>query len=111
MPPRYSGHMHEEWKTTVRAVLFDFDGVLVRSTHASDEEWREWAQHFHLDADEVVAFQYGRRAVETMAHFAAQANPTYDIAEQRRAFLAQELNDTDIHAYPGARELVDSVPK
>jgi len=48
------------------AVLFDCDGVLVDSTRSGEAAWAQWATHFGLDPDTVVAGIHGVRSGDTV---------------------------------------------
>lgn len=48
------------------AVLFDCDGVLVDSTSAGENAWRQWAQGHNLNEDDVLQGIHGRRSTETV---------------------------------------------
>jgi sugar-phosphatase len=52
-----------------RAILFDFDGVLVDSSGKGEQAWRQWAVEYGLDEQEVIAGIHGRRSADTVARF------------------------------------------
>src|SRR5258708_9678851 len=56
------------WKLilTVKAILFDMDGVLVDSTAAVARVWHAWATEHGLDPERVIAHAHGRRSIETV---------------------------------------------
>ena len=56
------------------AILFDMDGTLVDSTAVVVRQWRRWATLHHLNLDEILAFAYGRRTIDTMRHVAPHLN-------------------------------------
>lgn len=90
------------------ALLFDMDGTLLTSHAAVTRAWRAWAARNRLDENTVMAFMHGRRAVETICHFAP---PGTDIAEEARWLDDVEMRDVDgITAMPGARELLHTLP-
>lgn len=90
------------------ALLFDMDGTLLTSHAAVERAWRAWAARNRLAEEAVMAFMHGRRAVETIRHFAP---PGTDIAAEARWLDDVEMRDVDgITAMPGARELLHALP-
>lgn len=88
-------------------ILFDSDGVLVRSQPVIDRILADWAAKHHLDPQEVIELSRGRRDVELVRMVA----PWLDAGEEARLLEERELSDLDgIEEVPGARRLLDALP-
>lgn len=91
----------------VEAVLTDLDGVLVDSTRAVEQVWREWAGRVGVDADSLMANLHGVRSEDTLA----QLVPTERVDVEVAALEAAELEHADeARLVPGADTLVASLP-
>lgn len=94
--------------SSISSLLFDCDGVLVDSKEASEEAWTEWAGHYGLDAEQVLAGIHGRRSVETVARL---------LPEPRRAGATALIDRLEVETadrtrpVPGAVELLAAVPR
>ncbi len=86
------------------ALLFDNDGTLVDTTSAVDRAWTEFAGHYGIDPDTVLAVAHGVRADETIRRFLPEPLWT-----EAAAWLdARELDLVhETVALPGARELLE----
>jgi HAD superfamily hydrolase (TIGR01509 family) len=90
-----------------QAVLSDLDGVLVDSGATIERAWRRFAARHGLDAERVLAQSHGRRTVDLIRLVA----PHLDAEAEARRLEREEIEGAPgLHALPGARELVDSVP-
>ena len=99
--------MTEKVTVTTRGVLFDMDGVLVNSTGSAERCWRIWAAHYGVPNADELTIQHGIRAVDIME----QLKPGVDKVDGLRLIEDMEIADTgDLHALPGARELLQSLP-
>ncbi|MFH9673973.1 HAD-IA family hydrolase [Streptomyces sp. NPDC017405] len=76
---------------TCRAVLFDLDGVLVRSEAVVERSWTAWARGRGLDPADVLAACHGRRSVEVIAAFA----PDLDAEAEAARLEAGQAEDID----------------
>jgi sugar-phosphatase len=94
----------------VAGILFDMDGVLVRSTSGDERCWTRWAEGHQLVDGFDLRRTHGRRAADTIREHL----PHITDAE-----LRQHLADLDsfaeeeqfgIEPYPGARKLLSSIP-
>lgn len=86
------------------ALLFDNDGTLVDTTSAVDRAWTEFAVHYGIDPDAVLAVAHGVRADETIRRFLPES-----LWAEAAAWLdARELELVhETVALPGARELLE----
>ncbi|WP_263377218.1 HAD-IA family hydrolase [Granulicella aggregans] len=94
----------------VGGLLFDMDGVLVSSTSGDERCWTRWAAR-HLPGKLFDLRQaHGRRAVDTIRnHFPALDHAALQTHLAELDALAEE-EQCEINAYPGARELLASLP-
>jgi len=91
-------------------ILFDMDGVLVRSTSGDERWWSRWVDRYRLTAGFDLRKTHGRRAADTIREHLPHVTD---------AELRQHLADLDsfaeeeqfgVEAYAGARELLQSIP-
>ena len=100
MPPRVKTF-------TVRAVLFDLDGVLVDSRASTERQWRIWAREHNVNEDELLRVAHGHRTIETIQHFRSDV----DAAREAEEIERREIEDADdLVAMPGAQRLLESLP-
>jgi len=94
----------------VGGILFDMDGVLVRSTSGDERCWTRWAERHRLTAGFDLRKTHGRRAADTIREHLPRIT---------EAELKQHLADLDafaeeeqigVEAYAGARQLFQSIP-
>src|SRR6266513_1262519 len=92
---------------TVRAVLFDLDGVLVNSHAPVERQWRIWAREHNQSEEELLKVAHGHRSIETIQHFA----PDLDLEAEAEEMERREIEDTEgLKVMPGAKELLESLP-
>lgn len=90
-----------------RALLFDFDGVLVDSTASVARVWTRWAEDRGLDPEEVVCTAQGRRSIENVRRWA----PDVDAEAENLNVERMEIEDAaGLKALSGARELLTWLP-
>ncbi|MFT4012817.1 MAG: HAD-IA family hydrolase [Paracoccus sp. (in: a-proteobacteria)] len=88
--------------------LFDMDGTLLTSIPAVERVWTDWANRVGVPVDEVLAHLHGRRAVDTVHHFAP---PGVLIDEEVAWVEAREIADVEgVIAIPGAAEILAALP-
>ena len=94
----------------VGGLLFDMDGVLVRSTHGDEQCWTRWADHHGLSEIFDLRRTHGRRAVDTIReHFPnLTADSIADHLAQLDSFSEEE--QSGVTAYLGVAELLASLP-
>jgi mannitol-1-/sugar-/sorbitol-6-phosphatase len=91
------------------ALLFDMDGTLLSSIEAAERVWTRWAAQFGIDAATFLPGIHGRRTIESVRSLNI---PGIDAEEQAAAITRAEIEDVaGIHAIPGAREFIASLPK
>ena len=91
----------------VKGILFDLDGVLVESTAGVARVWREWAVRHDLDPVMAEHTAHGRRAIETVQLLSPKLDAEAELHELERREIEESY---DAFAYPGARELLASLP-
>jgi HAD superfamily hydrolase (TIGR01509 family) len=91
-----------------KALLFDMDGVLVDSTAAVERAWTDFARRHDLDVGFVMARTHGRRTAETLSEVAPHLDAETEAVRMEREEVARAA---EVHALPGARELVDHLPQ
>ena len=93
---------------SVRAVLFDLDGVLVESREATERVWRDWALRKGIDGDELVSAMHGVRSVEVVRAL----RPELDAVREAEAIEALQAEDVEgLRAIPGAAEALLALRK
>lgn len=92
---------------TADAVLFDLDGVLVDSTAAVEDHWRDFAARHDLPVDELLVGLHGRRMIEIMAGAAPHLSPAAlrDEADRMERIEAEGAR-AGTRAQPGSLALV-----
>jgi beta-phosphoglucomutase len=98
-----------------RAILFDHDGVLVRSEPLHWRAWREVLKELGLPFDEKeIQTLVGFTAPQVMSQLLDKYRPGWTAAEFDVHALAKSKNDhylhsaqTELQTYPSVRELLD----
>ena len=92
---------------TAAAVIFDMDGTIVDSTAVVEGIWRQFAERFEIDLDELLEYSHGRQSEDTLRHFL----PTgHDVDAINGEMQAQELAVMDgIVEVPGAGRLIEAL--
>ncbi|MFI5093800.1 MAG: HAD family hydrolase [Candidatus Acidiferrum sp.] len=89
------------------AILFDMDGVLVDSTPAVARVWTTWALAHGLEPADVVRKGHGRPSMATIRELL----PHGDHEAENREVERREIEDlADVHALPGALQLLRAIP-
>ncbi|WFD01101.1 hypothetical protein MYAM1_003862 [Malassezia yamatoensis] len=111
----------------VDTILFDMDGTLLDSTEAVNNTWKEFADKYHLDMEEVLRSAHGHRTIENLPRFIPSLKGT-ELLEEAKRFesrileLAEEkvnnmaaqsqmkaISEGGIVALPGAKELLAQI--
>lgn len=91
-----------------KALLFDMDGTILTSSAAAERAYGAWARRAGVSEDAVLGYFHGRRAVDTIRHFAP---PSMDVEAEARWLDSYELEDLQgITAKPGAISFLNSLP-
>jgi sugar-phosphatase len=91
----------------VGGLLFDMDGVLIRSIGSVERSWKRYAHMRGLDPDLAARVAHGRRAIETLQDLC----PHLDAKQELRTIEQIEMDDNeDLLVYPGVQELLRSLP-
>jgi sugar-phosphatase len=93
--------MYDEVEIACRAILFDFDGVLVDSSGKGEDAWRQWAVEYGLDEHEVVAGIHGRRSADTVAAFLPPELREEGLARIETIEVADTIGTEPIPGAPG----------
>jgi sugar-phosphatase len=94
-------------KLSCAAILFDLDGVLVKSRAAVERQWAIWAREHHLDPDKVIPIAHGRPTIETIRELA----PHLDACAEAKTMEQREIADLDgVRAIAGAAGLLAAIP-
>ena len=91
----------------VKGILFDMDGVLVRSEGSVDRAWTAWARRHGFEIGDTIMAAHGRRSIDTVRAL----RPDLD-AEVENAFVENlEITDTEgLAIMPGVHALIESLP-
>ena len=96
-----------------KALLFDLDGTLVRSTGLFDAVWVRWAESHGLDPAPILAAHHGRRMEDTIrqaggAHFVSPES----IAREVEAVISMAAETCNaLVEIAGAAEFLHKLPK
>lgn len=104
--------MSSRWRrplteVSVRGVLLDMDGVLVRSEGSIERAWTAWARRHGMPPAETIHAAHGRKSIDTVRAL----RPELD-AEIENAFIENlEVNDNEgLVSLPGVKELLKILP-
>ena len=93
-----------------KGVLFDMDGVLIRSIGAVERCWREWCHMYRVPNPDQFEVPHGKRAVDIVRMLKPEVSETA-VAEGLRAIEDLEIADTaDLAVLPSAKELLQKLP-
>jgi sugar-phosphatase len=93
--------------THVRAVLLDMDGTLVESDAAVERAWRAWAREHGLSEGDALALAHGHPAESTARRLLPGLDDDAVLLAAQRQLDLQYDDLSDVHAMPGAHELLD----
>jgi HAD superfamily hydrolase (TIGR01509 family) len=91
---------------TVRAVLFDMDGTLVESDAAVERAWRAWAGEYDVPEHEALSLAHGHPAESTARRLLPALDDDAVLVAAQRQLDLQYDDLADVHATPGAHELL-----
>ena len=88
---------------TVRAILFDMDGVLISSIGCDERSWLRWATLHGMAESFSIRSTHGRRTVDTLRAL----RPDLDLDTELRRMEDFDAEDSgDVTLYPGVRALL-----
>jgi HAD superfamily hydrolase (TIGR01509 family) len=93
--------------TGVRAVLLDMDGTLVGSDAAVERAWRSWAREYGVAEADALATAHGHPSESTARRLLPGLDDDAVLAAAQRQLDLQYDDLADVHALPGAHELLD----
>ena len=86
-----------------KAVIFDFDGVLVDSNAIYEKHWKAWADQHHIEVADILAVHHGIPPTRTIGLVA----PHLDAAHEAKKFVAGCSDDVEgAVKYPGTSEII-----
>lgn len=95
---------------SVTAILFDMDGVLVRSTSGDERCWTRWAERHQLASRFDLRSTHGRRAVDTFLDYLPHLTDVELAQHISELDTLAEEEQSEVAAYPGARDLLAALP-
>jgi HAD superfamily hydrolase (TIGR01509 family) len=97
--------------TRVRALLLDMDGTLVESDAAVERAWRAWAREYGLVEGEALALAHGHPSESTARRLLPGLDDDAVLLAAQRQLDLQYDDLADVHATPGAHELLDVIAR
>ena len=94
----------------VTGLLFDMDGVLVRSIDGDERCWRRWTARHNLTDTFDLRRTHGRRASDTIREHLPALDDQAISAHLFELDMFAEQEQENVTAYPGARELLAMLP-
>jgi sugar-phosphatase len=92
---------------TAAAVIFDMDGTIVDSTAVVEGIWRQFAERFEIDLDELLQYSHGRQSEDTLRHFLPAG---HDVDALNGEMQERELTVMEgIVEVPGAGTLLEAL--
>lgn len=92
------------------ALLFDLDGVMVRSASSIERAWRAWASDHGLAWRDVEPHVHGRLAVDTISALLPGLSRSETERQAREVNDRQVCDTSDVEPVAGVRELVAALP-
>jgi sugar-phosphatase len=88
---------------SVRAVLFDMDGVLISSIGSDERSWKRWASLHGMEGTFSVHSTHGRRTIDTIRALRPDLEP---LTEMRRVEEFDAQDCADVTVLPGVLDLL-----
>jgi mannitol-1-/sugar-/sorbitol-6-phosphatase len=97
-------------RVQTKGLLFDMDGVLIRSIGSVERCWKRWCAIHSVPNAENFEVQHGVRALDIIRSLKPDWNDAQS-AEGLRVIEDMEIEDTgDITVLPGAKSLLNKLP-
>ena len=103
-------HSTIQVEIAVASLLFDMDGVLVRSTHGDERCWMRWAAHYGFSENFDLRRTHGRRAVDTIREYLPTLTDEAIAGHLAKLDAFADEERCGVVAYPGAIEFLASIP-
>jgi sugar-phosphatase len=103
-------HSTIQVEIAVASLLFDMDGVLVRSTHGDERCWMRWAAHYGFSENFDLRRTHGRRAVDTIREYLPTLTDEAIAVHLAKLDAFADEERFGVVAYPGAIEFLASIP-
>jgi mannitol-1-/sugar-/sorbitol-6-phosphatase len=92
---------------SVRAVLFDMDGVLISSIGSDERSWTRWATLHGMEKTFSVRSTHGRRTIDTIRALRPDLDP---VIETRRLEDFDAEDGAGLTILPGVQDLLAKLP-
>ncbi len=94
-------------RLTGKAILFDFDGVLINSDPVYERHWQQWADAHGASYEHIISIHHGIPAVRTISIVAPHLDPVYEANQ----FLVNAVTDLDgLLAPAGVKSFLPRLP-
>ena len=91
-----------------RGILFDMDGVLIRSTEADARTWLRWARLRGMENSFSIHATHGRRSVDTLR----ELRPDLDAEQETLVLEELDAQERDgVTHLPGVAALLAAIPE
>ncbi len=90
-----------------KAILFDFDGVIINSEPVYERHWKDWAEEHGASYEHIISIHHGIPAIRTISI----AAPHVDAAYEADQFQYRCIGDLDgLIAYDGIKDVIPQLP-
>jgi mannitol-1-/sugar-/sorbitol-6-phosphatase len=95
----------------VAGLLFDMDGVLVRSIHGDERCWIRWATKHNLVESFDLRRTHGRRAADTIREHLPALDDGAIAEHLLELDVFSQEEQSNVTAYPGVHALLGALPQ
>ena len=93
-------------KLTCKAIIFDFDGVLIDSNATYEKHWRIWADDRGVDFEHIRSVHHGIPPAQTISIVA----PHLDATREAQQFVESASDDLEgVSPIQGSHRLIESL--